>query len=154
MCKFCWTILLALIVVIGVAVYKFGFVGSVVPAPDGRQALQLTSSERSLVLTEMRDFLIAVQNILAATNTEDMPAAAKAARKVGRAAQTAVPPGLVAKLPMEFKKLGFSTHSKFDELALDAEQLQDPQQTREQLAELMKNCVACHATYSLVATDL
>jgi hypothetical protein len=153
MCKFCWTVLLVLLIAIAAAVYKFGFVGSVVQAPDGRQALQLTTDERNMVLGEMRDFLVAVQRVLAATNAEDMAAAAKAAKKVGRPAQSAVPASLVAKLPMEFKKLGFATHSKFDELALDAGQLGDPRHTQEQLAELMKNCVACHATYSLVAAD-
>jgi hypothetical protein len=153
MCKFCWTVLLILLLAIGAAVYKFGVVGSVVQAPDGRQALQLTTAERNMVLGEMRDFLVAVQAIIAATNTEDMAAAATAARKVGMAAQTAVPPALIGKLPLEFKKLGFGTHSKFDQLALDAEQLGDPGQTREQLVSLMNNCVACHATYSLVATD-
>lgn len=153
MCKFCWIVLLLLLLTIGAAVYKFGFVGSVVQAPDGRQALQLTTAERNMVLGEMRDFLVATQNILSATNHEDMAAAAAAAKKVGMAAQTAVPPALIGKLPMAFKKLGFGTHSAFDQLALDAEQLGDPQQTREQLAELMNNCVACHVSYSLVATD-
>ena len=153
MCKFCWTVLLLLLLAIGVAVYKFGFVGSVVQAPDGRQALQLTLGERNMVLGEMRDFLVAVQAIIVATNAEDMAVAAAAARKVGMAAQTAVPPALIGKLPLAFKKLGFGTHSQFDQLALDAEQLGDPLQTREQLAALMNNCVACHATYSLMVAD-
>ncbi|WP_419641376.1 hypothetical protein, partial [Thiolapillus sp.] len=112
MCKFCWTVLLLLLLAIGAAVYKFGFVGSVVQAPDGRQALQLTTAERNMVLGEMRDFLVAVQAIIAATNTEDMAAAAAAARKVGMAAQTAVPPALIGKLPLTFKKLGFAAHCK------------------------------------------
>ena len=153
MCKFCWTVLLLLLLALGGAVYKFGFVGSVERAPDGRQALLLTVDERNMVLGEMRAFLVAVQNILAATNSEDMDVAAEAARRVGMAAQGAIPPGLIGKLPMEFKKLGFSTHRKFDELALDAAQLGDPQHTREQLANLMNNCVACHATYSLSAVQ-
>ncbi len=153
MCKLCWTILLLLLLAIAAAVYKFAFIGSVEQAPDGRMALQLTTEERNLVLTEMRAFVVAVQGVLAATNEEDMAATAAAARKAGMAAQGQVPPGLVAKLPMEFKKLGFDTHTKFDQLALDAEQLGDPQHAREQLATLMTNCIACHATYSLVATD-
>jgi len=141
--------LLLLFLAIGGAIYKFGFVGSVETAPDGRQALRLTADERHMVLGEMRAFLVAVQNIIAATNREDMEAAAEAARKVGMAAQGAVPPGLIGKLPLEFKKLGFSTHKQFDELSLDAAQLGDPQHAREQLTALMNNCVACHATYSL-----
>ena len=153
MCKFCWTVLLSLLLAIGGAIYKFGFLGSVETAPDGRQALQLTVDERNLVLGEMRAFLVAVQNIIDATNREDMNAAAEAAHKVGMAAQGAIPPGLIGKLPLEFKKLGFSTHKQFDELSLDAAQLGDPQHTREQLAALMNNCLACHATYSLSLAD-
>ncbi len=153
MCKFCWTLLLLLFLAIGGAVYKFGFVGSTRPASDGRLALQLTTTERNLVLAEMRDFLVATQNILMATNNDDMAAAVSAARKVGMAAQTAVPASLVAKLPLEFKKLGFGTHTKFDQLALDAEQLGDPGHTREQLATLMQNCLACHASYSIAIAE-
>ncbi len=58
-----------------------------------------------------------------------------------------VPGTLMGKLPLEFKKLGFDTHTRFDQLALDAEQLGDPGHSLTQLAELMQNCVACHAAY-------
>lgn len=153
MCKFCWTLLILLLVAAGVAVYKFGVVGSVQPAADSRMALQLTSAERNLVLTEMRDFLVSVQRILAAVPKEQMQEVAEAARKVGRAAQQGVPLGLMTKLPIEFKKLGFDTHSRFDQLALDAEQLGDKEHTLEQLATLMANCVACHAAYSLETSE-
>ncbi|WP_456375229.1 hypothetical protein [Thiolapillus sp.] len=153
MCKFCWTVLLLLLLALGAAVYKFGLVGSVEPAPDGRQALLLSTDERNMVLAEMRAFLVAVQNILSAANHENMDTAAEAARQVGMAAQQAIPPALMGKLPLEFKKLGFSTHRKFDELALDAHQLGDADHTRQQLADLMNNCVACHAAYSLKAVD-
>ncbi|WP_457673150.1 hypothetical protein [Thiolapillus sp.] len=153
MCKLCWTILILLLLALAGAVYKFGFVGSVERAPDGRLALQLSADERNMVLGEMRAFLVAVQNVIAATNAEDMEAAAEAARAAGMPAQQSIPAALVAKLPMEFKKLGFSTHRKFDELALDAAQLGDPQHTREQLAALMNNCIACHATYSLEVAE-
>jgi cytochrome c556 len=150
MCKFCWTLLLLMLLAVAGVAYKV-VMGSVETAPDGRQALKLTPEERNLVLGEMRGFLVAVQGVIAATNREEMQAAAEAARKAGMAAQTAVPPALIAKLPLEFKKLGFDTHRKFDALALDAEQLGDPDHTRGQLAELMTNCIGCHATYSLVA---
>jgi len=50
---------------------------------------------------------------------------------------------------MEFKKLGRDTHLKFDALALDADELGDKEHTLEQLSELMKNCVACHAVYKI-----
>jgi len=151
MCRLCWIVLSLLLLVMAGVAYKVVVVGSVEETPDGRQALLLTSAERNLVLAEMRGFLVAVQAIVAATNDEKMEAAAEAAARVGMAAQQGIPPGLIAKLPLEFKKLGFDTHRKFDALALDARQLGDPDHTREQLAELMANCLACHATYSLKA---
>ena len=153
MCKLCWSLLLVLFLAVAGVAYKVIVLGSVETAKDGRQVLLLTADERNLVLTEMRDFLVTVQAVVTAANKEDMKAAADAARRVGMAAQTAVPPGLIAKLPLEFKKLGFDTHRKFDMLALDAEQLGDPQHTLDQLAQLMSNCVACHATYSLVSSE-
>ena len=148
-CKLSWTISGILIIAIVAMGYKFMFVGSVVPSTDGRQALVLEPAERDLVLMEMRMFLDSVQRITQAVTKEDMQAAIKAAREVGAAAQEAVPGTLMGKLPMAFKKLGFDTHTKFDVLALDAEQLGDPKHTLEQLSTLMNNCVACHATYQI-----
>ena len=150
MCKLCWTLFTLLVLTTAGITYQVVVLGNVETAPDGRVALQLTQQERNLVLSEMRDFLTAVQKIIDATNRQEMQAAAAAARKVGMAAQTSVPPGLIAKLPLEFKQLGFDTHRKFDALALDAEQLGDPDHTRNELSSLMANCIACHAAYSLV----
>ncbi len=151
MCRLCWTLLVLLLLAAAGAAWKVIVAGSVEPAPDGRQALLLTADERNLVLGEMRGFLEAVQAVLAATNEARMEAAAEAAARVGMAAQTGVPAGLIAKLPLEFKRLGFDTHRRFDQLALDARQLGDPDHTREQLAALMANCVACHAAYRIEA---
>lgn len=148
-CKACWSISGILIIAIVAMGYKFMVVGSVAPATDGRQALVLEPAERDIVLTEMRMFLSGVQQITQALTTEDMQAVVKAAREVGAAAQQAVPGTLMGKLPLEFKKLGFDTHTKFDVLALDAEQLGDPKHTLQQLAVLMNNCVGCHATYQI-----
>ncbi len=139
---------LLLLVCVGMA-YKFLIHGSTAPAADGRTALLLEESERALVLSEMRAFLASVQGIIQAAGSADMAAVAAHARGVGMAAGDDVPSTLVGKLPAAFKKLGFGTHSSFDQLALDAEQLGDPQHAMEQLAELMGNCIACHATYRI-----
>jgi len=66
-----------------------------------------------------------------------------------KAAQSAVPGTLIGKLPIEFKKLGFDTHLKFDQLALNAEDFGDNNQVLIQLSNLMQNCVACHAAYRI-----
>ena len=150
MCRLCWGVLFVLVLGIGVVVYRFGFLGSALPGEDGRQAIQLDSGERNLVLAEMRAFLEAVQMITAGLAENRMGNVVTAARRVGLAAQKGVPLSLMGKLPLEFKQLGLDTHRKFDRLALDAEQLGDPDHTLEQLSELLRNCAGCHAGYSLV----
>jgi len=149
MCKLCWTLTLVLFLAVAGLTYEFIFAGSVAPSSDGRQALLLESGERDLVLAEMRAFLESVQSITAAVGEQDSKRIAEAARKVGAAAQQAVPASLVGKLPLSFKKLGFDTHRKFDQLAMDADELEDPAYSLQQLSELMQNCVACHAAYRI-----
>ena len=147
--RLCSVIVVLLLVVVAGGVYKFLIQGAVEQANDGRLSLQLEAAERDLVLGEMRQFLQAVQQITEAVSNEQVEKAAKSARSVGMGAQQGVPGSLMAKLPLEFKKLGFDTHSRFDQLALDAEELGDPGHTLQQLAELMRNCVACHAAYRI-----
>ena len=151
MCKFCWVITLVLLLAVSAMTYKLILSGSVAPSSDGRQALLLEPGERDLVLAEMRAFLEAIQSITAAVGKKDSAKVAVEARKVGAAAQQAVPGSLVGKLPLSFKKLGFDTHKKFDMLALDADELEDTEHSLQQLSELMQNCVACHAAYRIDA---
>lgn len=147
MCKKCWFLVVVLAVVVVGMSYTFIYSGKTVTASDGRQAVVLNEAEKDLLLTEMRAFLTAVQQITTAVTNEDMKLMADSARKVGAVAQAAVPASLSGKLPMEFKTLGFDTHQQFDMLALDAEELGDPQHALKQLGGLMQNCLACHATY-------
>lgn len=126
----------------------FKFVtGSTVTAEDGREAIQLTPSERNLVLGEMRALLAAVQEIIAAVNAGDMNAVKESAHRVGMAEAGAAPAGLVLKLPMAFKTLGFSTHEGFDEVALAAEI--GAEAVLAGLETNLAKCVACHAAYRL-----
>jgi len=149
MCKFCWTLLLGALLVVGGMTYKFIISGETLIANDGRQSIMLNAGERDLALTEMRMFLSAVQQIIQAANEGDTKSIAKAARVVGRAAQETVPGSLMKKLPLDFKKLGFDTHTKFDQLALDAEEFGDTTVSMKQLSTLMQNCVACHSAYRI-----
>ena len=136
-----------LLLVIAGGVYKFIFQGSASEGADGRMAIHLTSGERDLVLTEMRAFLESIQQVTKGTIADDMKLVAESARKSSKAAQGAVPGTLVGKLPVAFKKLGFDTHARFDQLALDAEEFGDNDHAMSQLSTLMENCVACHAAY-------
>jgi mono/diheme cytochrome c family protein len=149
MCKKCWIVVVVLIGMMLGIVYKFMVQGSVTDSTDGRVSIELNGAERDLVLSEMRMFLSSIQTMTENVPKGNMEAIVIAARTVGRAAQQAVPATLMGKLPMEFKQLGFDTHTKFDQLALDAEQMGDKDQVLEQVGKLMQNCVACHAAYRI-----
>ncbi|WP_286019394.1 hypothetical protein [Candidatus Venteria ishoeyi] len=141
-------LLLLFLIIMGGA-YKFIIQGSVTESTDGRMAIHLTPAERDLVLTEMRAFLESIQKITQGIADNDMKLVVEYAKKVGAAAQGEVPGSLIGKLPIAFKRLGFDTHTKFDQLAMDAESLGDGAYALKQLTELMQNCVACHAGHRL-----
>ncbi len=119
------------------------------PSHDGRAVLELSPGERATILEEMRMFLDGVQKMTGALGRQDMPAAAAAARAMGQKMVHEVPPELRAKLPLEFRQLGFSVHREFDQIALDADSLKDASHTLNQLSSTLQKCVACHATYQI-----
>ena len=147
MSKKCSVVIMLLLLVIAGGIYKFIFQGSASEGIDGRMAIHLNTGERDLVLAEMRAFLESIQQVTKGITADDMKLVAEYARKSGKAAQGAVPGTLVGKLPIQFKKLGFDTHAKFDQLALDAEEFGDSEHALSQLSLLMENCVGCHAAY-------
>lgn len=149
--RLCRSLTVVLALALAGAVYLFGIRGSVAPASDGRTAILLEPGERDLVLAEMRAFLQSTQAIVAAAAAGELAPAVTAARAVGAAAQEAVPASLMGKLPLGFKTLGLDTHQRFDQLALNAEAMDDPVQTLHELAELLNNCVGCHAAFRIDA---
>ena len=116
---------------------------------DDRTVMMLEQNERAVVLQEMRQFLSGVQLMIDAMAREDMKATAQAARSLGKAAVHEVSPELRAKLPMEFKQLGFSVHSDFDQIAMDADSMGDVKHTMTQLSSTLQKCVACHTIYQI-----
>jgi mono/diheme cytochrome c family protein len=147
--KKCLIITVILLSIIVAGFYKFILQGSVTESTDGRTEILLNDSERNLVLAEMRAFLTSVQQINQGISENNMELVAENARKSGKAAQAGMPGTLVGKLPLQFKKLGGDTHKKFDQLAMDADDLGDRDHALEQLSTLMQNCVACHAIYRI-----
>ncbi len=143
------TTIAILLFIIATGAYKFIFEGSTIESSDGRTEIVLNDNERNLVLAEMRAFLASVQQINQGLAKNNMELVAEQARKSGKAATGGMPGTLVGKLPLAFKKLGFDTHAKFDQLAMDANDLGDRDHTLQQLSTLMENCVACHATYRI-----
>jgi len=102
-----------------------------------------------MVLKEMRTFLDSVRKITEGIAEKNNQKVISAARSVGNSAQGGMPGSLVAKLPIGFKKLGFDTHARFDRLAMDVASMDDSDVALTQLAELTKNCVACHEIYRI-----
>ncbi|MDO9009560.1 MAG: hypothetical protein Q7U80_15185 [Thiobacillus sp.] len=119
------------------------------PAADTRSTLTLTPTERAMILEEMRLFLAGVQTMTGALAKPDMAAVAQAARGMGQKMVHEVPPALRAKLPQEFRQQGFSVHRDFDQIALDADSLQDVSHSLNQLSATLQKCVSCHATYQI-----
>ncbi len=147
-----WAIIGLLLLTIAGLLLKFVVLGRTGSEVDGRVTLLLEPSERAVVLNEMRQFLAGLQQMLEAAERNDAAAIAKITRPLGMAAAHAVPPGLAAKLPLEFKTLGHSVHNDFDRIAMDAEAMNDARLSLRQLGETMKKCVACHATYQIALT--
>ncbi|MCR4346706.1 MAG: hypothetical protein NUV55_05845 [Sulfuricaulis sp.] len=139
---------LLLLTIVGL-VLKFVVLGRTGTEVDGRVTILLDPSERVVVLNEMRQFLVGIQQMLEAAERKDAAAIVKITRPLGMAAAHAVPPGLAAKLPLEFKTLGHSVHNDFDRIAMDAEAMNDVQLSLRQLGQTMNKCVACHATYQI-----
>lgn len=119
------------------------------PLHDGRAVLQLDPAERAMILEEMRLFLDGLQKMTQALGKQDMQATADAARGMGMKMVHEVPPELRAKLPLEFRQLGFSVHREFDQIAMDADSLKDVSYSLNQLSATLQKCVSCHATYQI-----
>ena len=150
-CKLPWLINLVFLGVILAMGYMFLLRGNTVASEDGRTAIVVTEGERQLLLAEMRGFLEAIQAITEAAGEDDMAAIATVARAVGSASTAEVPVALMGKLPLEFKTLGFSTHSLFDELAMNAEGIGDASIMMTGVGNLLQNCTSCHAGYKIIA---
>ena len=131
--------------------YAFIYQGRVAPGEDERTAIVVSADERRFILAEMRAFLEDVENIIQGVVRGDMAAVAKAAKNSGMATTHNVPGSLRGKLPLEFKRLGFDTHKKFDAIAEEAAAMADKNKILEMLGDTLSNCTACHASYSLKA---
>ncbi|TGM72856.1 hypothetical protein EHR01_16655 [Leptospira mtsangambouensis] len=130
----------------------FFYFGSTSRSLDNRTAIHLTPAERQLVLTEMRALLTAVNGMLSGLADKDYEGAAKAADAVGMGLVASLEhqeKTILLKLPVEFKKLGFGTHEKFDSIAAKIRNKQEIHTLLKEMDELTRNCVACHASYKI-----
>jgi hypothetical protein len=150
--KILWVVIAILLLVLNAIGYKL-VQGDVSPSEDNRIAVNLSQNERNLVLKEMRNFLISTQGVSEAITNGDLNLAAKLASEAGMLAEKNTPGSLLSKIPLAMKTLGFDTRKKFDQLSADAKNLKDTTHSRNQLDLLMKNCLACHASFKIQEVD-
>jgi hypothetical protein len=118
---------------------------------DSRTIVPLSPPHRAMVLAEMRQFLSGLEQLSVALSKDDMEAVARVAHSLGSPMTHHVPADLKQALPEAFRKLGFSVHADFDQIALDAESLGDGKHTLSQLGETLSKCVSCHNAYQIRA---
>ena len=135
-------------IIVGFAV-KFIVLGSTAQAPDGRTQVILTTNERAQVLEEMRQLLASTQSIVEALAEHDLKNISAAANQVGMQATSTMDITLKAKLPMDFKQMGFAVHQSFDDISHMAKEQKPIQEIQRKLADTMSQCVACHASFQL-----
>lgn len=130
-------------------IYLFIIKGDTVETEDGRVEVQMTEDNRDFVFVEMRDFLESIQKINKGILTNNPKLIIEAGNKSGGSVIDHAPHGLLRSLPIGFKKLGFSTHYIFDDIAKSAEENFDKNKTQEQLNKLLINCTTCHSAFKI-----
>lgn len=121
---------------------------------DPRVAVSFPADLHQHTLTNMRDHLLALQEIQEALAQSSFDRAAEVAeRRLGMSSLTAHGAHEVAKyMPKGMQDAGTAMHrsaSRFSVAALDAAVTNDVKPALSALAEVTANCVACHAGYRL-----
>ena len=147
----CVITIVVLTVAVSVLVLRFIVFGQTKAADqtDQRITVMVTETERDFMLSEMRAMLVGIQQIMQASFSKDMSSIVEIAQSLGVKTMSDIPPGIMGKLPLTFKKLGLGVHYTFDQIALDAKDLGDEQHTLHQLQKMLQSCTACHASYKL-----
>jgi hypothetical protein len=123
--------------------------GRTAPAADGRTAIIVFGSERDYVLTEMRHMLGALQDITFALAKGDRAKIIAVAQAASIHGDPPPPPGLMMKMPLEFRQAGMAMHAGFADLATASERGDSIAALNERLAGQIGACVGCHETYRI-----
>ncbi|HIO92559.1 MAG TPA: hypothetical protein EYG68_06910 [Leucothrix mucor] len=148
--KKCGVIIVLLLAVIFGGAYKFLVQGSVAEGKDGRVVILLDASERLYILGEMRSLLGHMQELVTAISNDDMDNVIKVAETLVNDSSGKTPARIIAKMPLAFKQISISIHSDFKQLLAESKEKRDTKLALKQLSKIMQNCLACHATHSLM----
>ncbi len=142
-------IAILLLVIVGGA-YKFIIKGSTVEGKDGRVVILLDSEERNYILKEMRGLLGHMQQLITAISNDDMSEVTKIAEVLVNDSSGKTPARIIAKMPIAFKEISYNIHNDFKDLLEMTKNNKDPKEALKQVSKVMQNCLACHASHSLV----
>mgnify|MGYP001593561147 FL=1 len=121
-------------------------------AIDNRYHLGFNDEEKAEFLSEMRQMLTSIQQITLGIGTGNKAMVIKAARYSGNRMARATPQSIKDKTPVSFEKIGGPTHMMFEELAINAAEVDDADDMKdlaEFTAKLMLNCLACHEAFTV-----
>ena len=121
---------------------------------DGRYSLGLNAEEKVEFLSEMRQMLTSIQQIMLGIGTGNKEMIINAARYSGNRMARATPQSVKDKTPSSFERIGGPTHMMFEELIVNAEaadetDIEDMKDLAELTGVLMQNCLACHAAFKV-----
>ena len=148
--KKCGFIIVILLLVILGGAYKFIIKGSTIAGADGRVVILLDAEERNYILKEMRGLLGHMQQLITAISNDDMDEVIKIADTLVEDSSGQTPARLIAKMPIAFKKLSFNIHDGFKDLQEMSKKNRDSKEALKQVSKIMQNCLACHASHSLM----
>jgi len=124
--------------------------GGATPGEDERIVLQVNKDEKRFILSEMREMLETVHDIMLALDANNMKSVGEAVKGKGIADMMRnTPKILIAKVPVEFMALGRGMHKGFDDIGEAVAGGAGKDRVISLLGEQLGQCVACHASYQL-----
>lgn len=139
-----------LVLVILGGAYKFLIQGSTIEGKDGRTVILLDAGERLYILGEMRALLGHMQALTTAISNDDMDKVIEISKTLVDDSSGKTPTRIIAKMPLAFKKISINIHSDFKQLLAESIEKRDSKLALKQVSKIMQNCLACHASHSLM----
>ena len=119
---------------------------------DTRTPLPLLPMMAEHQKRNMRDHLVAVQEIVAALGSDDLPAVAKAAERIGYSEQMGQTCSHVGAGAPGFTEQALAFHRAADRIAAAARE-GDRRRALAELGSTLRACTSCHATWKQQVVD-
>jgi cytochrome c556 len=119
---------------------------------DQRRPLRLTAMMAAHQKRNMREHLVAVQEIVAALGINDWPRVEAAARKIGYNQQMGRMCNMMGAATPGFTPMALNFHHSADRIA-DAAKRHDRQAALRALGDTLTTCTGCHATFRQEVVD-